>query len=866
VCPILSNGFPTTQLSLKSWGWVGWARAPRVAWFTIPRVPRWSWSIAFLAVCCAIELHTSWIRSAVFARAARHITYAVEEGSSPSIRYPHGGPYDRRLGYALLHAINPRHRPSGGSTIATQLEKFRHSPSGRTDSITEKGRQIISASLRTYLDGARTLHARKRLVTDYLNSIPLGAIAGYGEIHGIGDGLRAWYDADVQAVNEMLAEDRLQPDGPRESPAARAFRQVLSLLVAVKKPSEYLSRDRKALDALVKGFLQALASADVIPPWLRDEARRLRVEPRDRVPPAAATPSMKAKAFDAVRAELSSRLGLDNLYDLDRLDVAIRTTLDGGVNDQVTNVLQRLGNREYAAQAGLMSPPMLGNDNPGRVVYGVTLYERGPNGNELRVQADNYHQPLNINQGTKLELGSTAKLRTLTTYLETVEGLHAQYAAMTNEALRVAVPRDRLSRWAVEHLTGTTDRSLPAMLEAAMNRRYSASPAESFFTGGGLHRFHNFDAKDNRQALTVREAFERSVNLVFIRLMRDLVRHHSFGVRDAARILENKDHPGRTLYLGRFADREGSEFLRKFYRKHRMAAVDVALEKLVHAQSSSAVRVGVLYRSTRPDAELGEFATFLQAHGVGRNLSAAKIRTLYERYDPERWSLNDRGYLAGVHPLELWLLRYLRQHPEATLAEVLTASDRARHDGYRWLFKTSNKRAQDQRILAELEIEAFAEIHASWRRHGYRFPSLVPSYATPLEALATTRRPFLSSWESSSTTACAIVRFGSIRYVSPRARRTKPTSRTGRAMAIECSRLRRPRCSGGNSLVSSNTAPDGAWRAASYWTMDESWKLEARLEPATTGSRRQAPRAAPLVSSIEPQLLPSRSATDSSGL
>ncbi len=38
----------------------------------------------------------------------------------------------------------------GGSTLATQLEKFRHSPGGRTETIGEKLRQMASASVRIY--------------------------------------------------------------------------------------------------------------------------------------------------------------------------------------------------------------------------------------------------------------------------------------------------------------------------------------------------------------------------------------------------------------------------------------------------------------------------------------------------------------------------------------------------------------------------------------------------------------------------------------------------------------------------------------------------------------------------------------------
>ena len=48
--------------------------------------------------------------------------------------------------------------------------------------------------------------------------------------------------------------------------------------------------------------------------------------------------------------------------------------------------------------------------------------------NYLRVQTDNLAQPFDINEGAKLDLGSTAKLRTLITYLEIVAELHARLA------------------------------------------------------------------------------------------------------------------------------------------------------------------------------------------------------------------------------------------------------------------------------------------------------------------------------------------------------------------------------------------------------------------------------------------------------
>ena len=84
------------------------------------------------------------------------------------------------------------------------------------------------------------------------------------------------------------------------------------------------------------------------------------------------------------------------------------------------------------------------------------------------------------------------------------------------------------------------------VIEAYKEADYSGSPAETFFTGSGQHTFGNFDATDNSAVLTVRQATWRSTNLVFIRLMRDLVRYHTARLPyDAEAVLEQPDHPDR---------------------------------------------------------------------------------------------------------------------------------------------------------------------------------------------------------------------------------------------------------------------------------------------------------------------------------
>src|SRR5262249_21702081 len=77
----------------------------------------------------------------------------------------------------------------GGSTLATQIEKYQYADKGRTRSASDKFLQMISASIRVYRHGEDTRSQRREIILDYLNSAPLSAAPGYGEVYGIGEGL-----------------------------------------------------------------------------------------------------------------------------------------------------------------------------------------------------------------------------------------------------------------------------------------------------------------------------------------------------------------------------------------------------------------------------------------------------------------------------------------------------------------------------------------------------------------------------------------------------------------------------------------------------------------------------------------------------
>jgi len=803
----------------------------------------------------ASEVRTSQWQARYMSRLGKSLTYEIEPGPSNSIRYPHSGPYDERLGYERLgefgerllrhgyvttaqahmsddmvrlmdqgifppyreknqagllvrdcnaltlsfdrypqrqydnfeaipkvlvssllyvenqNLLNPEypmmnpaldwrrlsravldqgiklanrhHDTPGGSTLATQIEKYRHSPQGKTQSVSEKFRQMASASLRAYHDGPDTQRARENVVLDYLNTVPLSARVGYGEINGIGDALYVWYGEDFSQFNALLREMDVRSPTPRE---AQAYKRALSLIISQRRPSYHLRRDDTNLDALTGSYLRLLSAANAITPELRDAAL---AESLDKAPPPQrpeAEPWVTRKAVNQVRNDVSHMIGINSRYDLDRLDLTVDSTINREAQRLVTDRLLALRDKSVAHEMGLYGKNLLREgDDPSRLVASFTLFERVGNASVVRVQADNVDQPFDINNGARLNLGSTAKLRTLVTYLEIVSELHDRYVGMSRaELTALQVPRqDVLTRWAVDYLIAArspSDRELNAMLDAAMERKYSGNPGEAFFTGGGMQSFSNFEKWEGEHQMTVRVGFQHSVNLVFVRIMRDIVRYEVFQAHpDARALLEDRSAPGRRAYLEQFADEEGSAFMTAFYQRYRGKNNDERLKVLLDRVKQptphlAAVRLSVTLLSARPNTDFATFARTLRAWMPKQKLSDEDLQALYVKYGHDKFNLNDRGYLSRIHPLELWMVEYMDSHPDATLKDILKASAPDRQVVYGWLFKTHSKLGQDGRIRTLLEREAFDKIAKRWQRVGYPFDSLTPSYGTAIGA------------------------------------------------------------------------------------------------------------------------------------
>jgi len=643
-----------------------------------------------------------------------------------------------RLAQALMEKgislIDTHRNVPGGSTLPTQIEKYRHSPEGLTSNMSEKLRQMTTASLRAYLDGPNTLPMRKKTVMAYLNTVPLAAAPRFGEVNGIADGLWAWYGLDFGEINKIL--EKHTHSG--ETAYASALKHVLSLIIAERRPSYYLATNRKALDALTDDHLDLLANAQVIPRDLADRAKRIKLRStHERIDPPAPR-FVDQKATNAQRIRIAQLLGESRLYDLDRLDLQVDTTINQPAQKLVSGYLQSLANREAAAASGLIGFRLLKPDNAfDQVIYSFTLYEKTPLGNVLRVQADNLNQPFDINSQARLDLGSTAKLRTLVTYLQIISRLYDDDRSLDAATLRQkAQPqRDVLAQWVAATLLAQPDIKRDALLEAAMGRQYSAA-REMFFTGGGLHNFVNFDARDNSRVMDVWEATKNSVNLVYIRIMRDIVRHYaSASPGAAARILEDAGNPLRQTYLMRFVDQEGRLFTRRFYQNHQNQTAAQMADDLYARVHTNPRRFTSVFRYLEPQANFDAYVAALHKQvPASASLSRKTLESLYQVHAPDAYNLTDRGYVTQIHPLELWVVKALRTTPGIDLKTLDDQGAEVRREVYNWLFKTSRKNAQDIRIQSLLEVEAFDGLLRDWKRLGYPFDNITPSYATAIGA------------------------------------------------------------------------------------------------------------------------------------
>ena len=91
-----------------------------------------------------------------------------------------------------------------------QLEKFRHSPKGAQNRPLKNTASLLAQASRLTAKGG-ILAWRERIIVDYFNTVPLAAAPSYGEIHGLGEGLFAWFGMQLTDVVSALKAPGLTP-------------------------------------------------------------------------------------------------------------------------------------------------------------------------------------------------------------------------------------------------------------------------------------------------------------------------------------------------------------------------------------------------------------------------------------------------------------------------------------------------------------------------------------------------------------------------------------------------------------------------------------------------------------------------------
>lgn len=658
----------------------------------------------------------------------------------------------------LDKTISNRNVP-GGSTLATQIEKFRHSPEGRTHKPSDKLKQIASASLRSYLLGKDTTTARHLIITNYINEVPLGAANGFGEVRGLGEALQVWFRQDLSTVNRLLNSDTQTLTTEDQLKKAKAYKQVLALFLSQRRPTYYLLSSPQNLDILTKSYLRLMAAQGVIP---GDLATLAMDQPLDLIPSSfsrhkplatkenSTLPNPGAKLWSgnkaayAVRTELKQVLNLQTLYQLDRMDADIQTSYIPRLQERITSRLQSYKTEVGAQQAGLVGERMLHPGQAPTVDYSFTLIESISGQNAVRVQTDTLQGPFDLNRGGKLELGSTAKLRTLVTYLEMIADLYeAEIKKPISDlplqnAQREQSSKDDMTQFVRDYLasqkanTNAPQGTLKDLLQLALKREFSASPYQSFWTGGGRITFNNFNDDENALHLSVIDGFRKSNNLVFVRIMRDIVQHviHT-RIPDGHELLSDPNHPLRSQYLERFIELESKTFLRKFFREFRNKNSDLRFDSLVKSKHITSSRIASLILSLRPDYDYMAFRLTMKQYLP--LLDEKHIQSSWHSINPLMLNLADRAFLAKTHPIALWTALYLDVYPNASWSDILFDSRHMRMASYDWLRSKSGTQRQERDILTMLERDAFRDhIYPYWKRQGFPFDTMTPTLASAL--------------------------------------------------------------------------------------------------------------------------------------
>ncbi|HEY0902054.1 MAG TPA: transglycosylase domain-containing protein, partial [Micavibrio sp.] len=163
-------------------------------------------------------------------------------------------------GMAIGKKLHITSKIEGGSTLPIQIAKNDSWEKGRTRGLLDKAEQMLTASTDMYALGADTRQQRLNKIVEYINTASFAGHPSFGEIKGLKDAMAVLYGSkDYDQKLRQMNDD---------AETAKVFRQMFSLVMAVKMPDESLrtTKGYQVLQERIDNFTKLLVDENIITP------------------------------------------------------------------------------------------------------------------------------------------------------------------------------------------------------------------------------------------------------------------------------------------------------------------------------------------------------------------------------------------------------------------------------------------------------------------------------------------------------------------------------------------------------------------------------------------------------------------------
>jgi len=641
-------------------------------------------------------------------------------GDTVELNYLIEGPrVVKSLSEYLQYKITGEGAFSGASTLMTTLEKMTNTPGGRTQSINDKLRQMLGAGL--HLNAGDSKGGIKKALVDFLNTVPMagGPRTHTGELYGFGASYYAWFGDSIDELNEQLnSQDR--------QVRSQAFKNICALIVAIRRPSQLLN-EPKVIERQANLLLKRLNQKNLLNSALYVKAKAMKPTWNPQAKEQRQFDyALHREAFSArnqytqiVRQAVAKKSGVNkarkiNLQTVDVMPVTIELSTDAQLEQKIRKVLDEMYSDVaqkspfvQSNQKGLLNN--LTQEELQRIEYAATVLEIDEHRRwkilaNTDTQSDVVYNP--AKQG-RFQWGSTAKLRVLVNYLMIIHDearlLQSELQAFNFERLqRYKKSSVTIKRLLSAYIDKHPQASMDDILNWAMSRRISADPGEKFLTGESWHQFHNYQKSDDRKNPNLWQMTTESINLSFVRLMRDVVDYYieQLGY-DKKSMLSNKDNRLRKEII-----EDAIKLEEQFYQQ------------------------GINFFIAKIKAQFPEPLSLSDQEIINAARRVAKQLKFDDGKEAQKYRQLTSLFKRIVAYEKSWLLARLRGSAYVNSISIDTEQDRIVQQTSDWF--RSNKHWIKNTLYTFLEQQAFSKgVTPAWKKLGYLF-NVSPSYAVVL--------------------------------------------------------------------------------------------------------------------------------------